>query len=36
MHIAHPEELTDEQWASAWQELIWIRQEEAKANKKHF
>jgi len=28
-----PDLLTDIQWANAWKELEWIREEEAKANK---
>jgi len=32
LHI-NPDELTDEQWAYAWKDLEWIREQEAKANK---
>lgn len=27
-----PDSLTDKEWADRFQELVWIRQEEAKAN----
>ena len=33
MHIQNPEDLTDEEWAMRLNELKWIREEEAKANK---
>jgi len=33
MHIPDPDSLSDEQWAMAYQELNYIRQQEAKANK---
>ena len=32
MHIARPEDLTDEEWAMRVRELEWVRKEEAKAN----
>jgi hypothetical protein len=32
LHIAHPEELSDEEWAMRVKELEWLREEEAKAN----
>lgn len=31
LHI-QPESLTDEEWASAWTELQWIREQERAAN----
>ena len=34
MHIADPDSLTDQEWAMRVKELEWIREEEAKANKK--
>ena len=33
MHIADPDSLSDEEWAMRYQELLWIRKAEAKANK---
>ena len=33
MHIAEPENLTDEEWVMRVKELEWVRKEEAKANK---
>jgi len=33
LHITHPEDLSDEEWAQAFQNLVWVRQEEAKRNK---
>lgn len=33
MHIARPEDLTDEEWAMRVRELEWVRKEEAKANR---
>jgi len=32
MHIASPEELSDEEWAARWQELVWIRKKEAESS----
>lgn len=32
MHV-DPDKLTDKEWAMRWKELVWIREEEAKANK---
>jgi hypothetical protein len=33
MHISDPDSLTDTEWARAFQDLVWIREQEAKANK---
>jgi hypothetical protein len=33
LHIADPDSLTDEEWAMRLQELKWIREQEAKANR---
>jgi len=33
MHIADPDSLTDEEWAARLQELKWIREKEAGANR---
>jgi len=27
-----PHAMTDDEWAEAWQDLVWIRKEEAKKN----
>lgn len=34
LHITDPDVLTDEEWAARFSELVWIRQEEAKANER--
>ncbi|MCQ2250606.1 MAG: hypothetical protein MJZ66_05800 [Bacteroidales bacterium] len=33
LHIAQPDSLTDDEWARAFHDLVWIRQQEAKYNK---
>ena len=33
MHIARPEDLTDEEWAMRVRELEWVRKEEEKDNR---
>jgi hypothetical protein len=33
MHIPNPDELSDEDWAAAFQELQWIRREEERQSK---
>lgn len=33
LHIAHPDELSDEEWAMRVKELEWVRSEEAKSAK---
>ena len=32
MHIASPDLLSDEEWARAFHDLVWIREQEAKYN----
>ncbi|MBQ7210496.1 MAG: hypothetical protein IJS05_06350 [Paludibacteraceae bacterium] len=35
MHIADPDSLTDQEWAMRVKEMVWVREDEAKAaNKK--
>jgi hypothetical protein len=36
MHIQNPDSLTNEEWAQRYNELAWIREKEAKYNKKHY
>jgi len=32
MHIGSPDLLTDSEWAKAFHDLVWIREQEAKMN----
>lgn len=32
LHIENPDAMSDEAWAMAYNELVWVRNEEAKAN----
>jgi hypothetical protein len=34
MHLPDPDALSDEDWAAAYQELLWVREKEAKGNKR--
>jgi hypothetical protein len=34
LHIPDPDSLSDEQWAMRFKELEWIREQEAKGNRK--
>jgi hypothetical protein len=33
MHVADPDSLEDEEWASLFRDLEWIREKEAKGNR---
>ena len=36
MRIDDPDSLSDKEWAERWQELIWIREQEAESQRKLF